>query len=70
MELGDVIDAFKDVGDIVDASFLNSELFGGFIDIEDEVLFALNEVHETFGQQGKGVFAMRLILFLSLQHLR
>jgi hypothetical protein len=50
MYLLNVTDAFKDVGDIVDASLLNSELFGGFIDIEDEVLFAFNEVHEAFGQ--------------------
>lgn len=64
MDLLDVADALEYVGDIVDASLLHAQLASCVVDVQNEVLFALDQTNEFPGQQRQRVFAFSIALVL------
>lgn len=64
MNFLDIADAFKDVRDIIDPPLLDPQLPGRFVNIQNKLLFALDELHEAFGEERQGVLASAALLFL------
>lgn len=64
MNFLNIADAFKDVRDIIDPPLLDPQLSGRFVNIQNKLLFALDELHEAFGEERQGVLASAALLFL------
>ena len=55
MQLLDIVYPFQDISDIVNSSFLNSQLIHGHIEINGTILTSFDELYKLLGEDREAI---------------